>query len=93
MAAVLLFLRADEVKTLNSSVEKEASVVHIEVMLGSAINSLLNHQHYETENDQARLAALLSCALIKKNPSLNGKSRCRDLELQVKSIKWPLRRA
>ena len=41
-------------------------------MLQSAIHSPGNYQRYETENNLARLAALLSCALIEDHSPSNG---------------------
>lgn len=64
MAIDLRFLRASEVEGLDRLAKKKASVIHSENMLQSAIHSPGNYQHYETENKSARLAALLSCALI-----------------------------
>ena len=73
-ALTLRFLRASQVKILNSCIEG-ASCVRDESMLESAVHSPINQQHYANENDPARLAAALSSRLIKNHPFANGNKR------------------
>jgi len=73
-ARSLRFLRASQVKALNTYIEG-ASCVRDESMLESAVNSPINQQHYAHENDPARLAAALASRLIKNHPFANGNKR------------------
>ena len=66
------FLRASQVKLLNTYIEGASSCVRDESMLESAVNSPINLQHYKQENDPARLAAALSYKLIKNHAFANG---------------------
>lgn len=73
-AQSLRFLRASQVKFLNTLIEK-TSCVRDKTMLESAINSPINQHHYAQENNPARLAAFLSSRLIKNHAFANGNKR------------------
>ena len=74
-ALKLFFLRVSHIKRLNKIIEGANSCVLDENMLESAVNSPINQQHYGQENDLARLAAALSCKLIKNHSFGNGNKR------------------
>ena len=61
------FVRVSQVKLLNTYIKGASSCIRDENILESAVNSLINQQHYGDENDPARLAAALSYRLIKNH--------------------------